>query len=132
MRKVANYLSVVTVGAVLVLGVPAQANQELATKHACLACHQIETKVVGPAYKEVANKYKGMGEEKVKELVHKVMVGGSGVWGPVPMPPNVNVSEADATTLVKWVLSLADGAAAPGAEAPAAAAPAAPAEGAAK
>ena len=94
--------------AALSLGVVANASAEdataLATKSGCLACHQVETKVVGPAYKEVAAKYKG--QDVVEELVAKVKNGGSGVWGPVPMPPNVNVSEDDIRTIVKWVLSL--------------------------
>ncbi|MEJ2455245.1 MAG: cytochrome C [Candidatus Thiodiazotropha sp.] len=94
--------------AALSLGVVANASAEdataLATKSGCLACHQVETKVVGPAYKEVAAKYKG--QDVLEELVAKVKNGGSGVWGPVPMPPNVNVSEDDIRTIVTWVLSL--------------------------
>jgi cytochrome c len=95
--------------AVLSLGAVANASAEdaqaLAQKSGCLACHQVETKVVGPAYKDVAAKYKGQ-EGALDMLVAKVKAGGSGVWGPVPMPPNVNVSEADIKTIVSWVLSL--------------------------
>ncbi len=94
--------------AVLSLGAVANASAEdataLATKSGCLACHQVETKVVGPSYKEVAAKYKG--QDVLDQLVAKVKNGGSGVWGPVPMPPNVNVSEEDIKTIVTWVLSL--------------------------
>ena len=84
---------------------PALAQQDaLAQKSGCLACHAVEKKVVGPAYRDVANKYRG--DKKAEdELVKKVLKGSSGVWGDVPMPPNP-VSEADARTLVKWVLSL--------------------------
>lgn len=93
--------------ALLFVGASAQANEELATKNACMSCHQIAIKVVGPAYKDVANKYKGDAEAAAK-LEAKVKAGGSGVWGPIPMPPNANVSDEDIKTLVAWVLSLAD------------------------
>ncbi len=76
----------------------------LATKSGCLACHQVEVKVVGPAYKDVAAKYKG-DAGAVDMLVAKVKAGGSGVWGPIPMPPNPQVPEADIRTIVEWVLS---------------------------
>jgi cytochrome c len=95
--------------AVLSLGAVANASAEdamaLATKSGCLACHQVETKVVGPAYKDVAAKYKGQ-DGALDMLAAKVKAGGSGVWGPVPMPPNVNVSDEDIKTIVTWVLSL--------------------------
>ena len=82
----------------------AMANLELAKSKNCMACHAVANKVVGPAYKDVAKKYAG---DKTAEdtLVKKVIAGGSGVWGPVPMPANPQVSEAEARTLVKWVLS---------------------------
>ena len=93
---------------VLSLGAVANASAEdamaLAQKSGCLACHQVDTKVVGPAYKDVAAKYRG--QDVLDKLVAKVKNGGSGVWGPVPMPPNVNVSEADIKTIVTWILSL--------------------------
>jgi len=76
----------------------------LAQQSGCLACHQVEVKVVGPAYKEVAAKYKG--QDVLETLVAKVKAGGVGVWGEIPMPPNVNVSEDDIRTIVTWVLSL--------------------------
>ncbi|MFZ6647336.1 c-type cytochrome [Undibacterium sp. TJN25] len=82
----------------------AMANLELAKSKNCMACHAVANKVVGPAYKDVAKKYAG---DKTAEdkLVQKVMKGGSGVWGAVPMPANPQVTEAEARTLVKWVLS---------------------------
>ena len=84
---------------------PALANLELATKNACTACHAIDKKVVGPAYKEVAAKYRGDKTAEAK-LIDKVKKGGVGVWGEVPMPPNTTVKDEDVKTLVKWVLSL--------------------------
>jgi cytochrome c len=84
---------------------PAFANMELATKSGCTACHAIDKKVVGPAYKEVAAKYRGDKTAEAK-LVEKVKAGGVGVWGQVPMPPNTTVKDEDVKTLVKWVLSL--------------------------
>jgi cytochrome c len=83
---------------------PAMAQEALAQKSGCLACHAVDKKVVGPAYKEVADKYRG-DKNAENNLVQKVLKGGSGVWGQVPMPPNA-VSEADAHALVKWILSL--------------------------
>lgn len=81
---------------------------ELAKKSGCLACHSVDKKVVGPAWKEVSEKYKGNAEMKAK-LVDKVKKGGKGVWGEVPMPPySPRVADADIDTLVTFVLSLAD------------------------
>ena len=82
----------------------ADANMELAQKTGCLACHAADKKVVGPSYKEIAAKYKSdKGAEAA--LTQKVLKGGSGVWGQIPMPPN-NVSEAQAQQLVKWILAM--------------------------
>ena len=89
----------------LAAATPAFASLELAQKNACTACHAVDKKVVGPAYKEVAAKYKGNAKAQAM-LEEKVKKGGVGVWGQVPMPPNTNVSDADIKTLVKWVLSL--------------------------
>jgi len=83
----------------------AYASEQLAKEKNCLACHAIDSKLVGPAYKEVAAKYKGDKSAEDK-LAQKVMKGGSGVWGQIPMPANPQVSAAEAKTLVKWVLSL--------------------------
>ncbi|HJV84289.1 MAG TPA: c-type cytochrome [Noviherbaspirillum sp.] len=78
----------------------------LAQKDGCLACHSVDKKVVGPAFKDVAKKYAGnKGAEAM--LLKKVKEGGSGTWGAIPMPPNgPRVSDADIKTLVDWVLSL--------------------------
>ncbi|MFZ6656664.1 c-type cytochrome [Undibacterium sp. TJN19] len=83
---------------------PAMANLDLAKSKNCMTCHAIDTKLVGPAYKDVAKKYAGDKTAEAK-LVQKVIKGGSGVWGVVPMPANAQVSEAEAKTLVKWVLN---------------------------
>ena len=85
---------------------PAAANEELAKKSGCMACHAIDKKIVGPAYKEVSAKYRGDKGAEAK-LIEKVKKGGQGVWGQVPMPPNSPmVKDEDIKTLVKWVLSL--------------------------
>lgn len=84
---------------------PALANQELAQKKACMGCHGIDNKIVGPAYKDVAKKYKGQKGIEAK-LVEKVLKGGKGAWGEIPMPANTQVNEAEAKQLVTWILSL--------------------------
>jgi len=96
---------ILAAAALAVAAIPAYANEELAKKNACTACHAIDKKIVGPAYKDVANKYRGDKTAEAK-LIEKVKKGGSGVWGQVPMPPNTQVSDADVKTLVQWVLSL--------------------------
>ena len=82
----------------------AMANEALAKSKNCLACHAVATKLVGPAYKDVAAKYAGQKDAEAK-LVQKVLKGGSGSWGAMAMPANPQVTEAEAHTLVKWVLS---------------------------
>lgn len=92
-------------GALLVAG-QASANQALAQKSGCLACHAVDKKVLGPAFKDVAAKYKGDKSAEGK-LVAKVKAGGSGVWGPMPMPANSpQVKDEDIKSIVQWVLSL--------------------------
>jgi cytochrome c len=83
---------------------PAFANADLAQKKNCMACHAIDKKLVGPSYKDVAAKYAGQ-KDAAAALAQKVLKGGSGVWGPVPMPANAQVSEAEVKQLVAWVLS---------------------------
>ncbi|MGA8050214.1 MAG: c-type cytochrome [Burkholderiales bacterium] len=89
----------------LVIALPAKADEAMARKYNCLACHTIDKKLVGPAYKDVAKKYAGQADAEAK-LVQKVEKGGSGVWGNIPMPPNSAVPDADVKALVKWILSL--------------------------
>jgi cytochrome c len=83
----------------------AQADEKLAQSKNCLACHSVDKKVVGPAYKDIAAKYKDDKDAEAK-LAKKVMAGGTGVWGQIPMPPNPQVSDAEAKTLVKWILAM--------------------------
>ena len=94
--------------AVLVAGLmttlPAHANLDLAKKSNCLTCHQVDKKMVGPSFQDIAKKYAG-DKNAVKPLVTKIRTGGKGVWGQVPMPPSTNVKDADIETLVKWVLA---------------------------
>jgi cytochrome c len=79
------------------------ADEALAKAKGCLACHTVDKKVVGPAYKEVAAKYKG-DKTAAAKLAAKVKAGGKGVWGEIPMPPN-NVTEDEAKKLVAWILA---------------------------
>jgi cytochrome c len=84
---------------------PAMADLALAKSKNCLACHAVDKKLVGPAYKDVAAKYAGQ-KDAVDKLSAKIMKGGSGVWGPEPMPANTQVNEAEAKKLAAWVLTL--------------------------
>jgi len=95
------------VGSVLAIMVSgsAMANADLAKAKNCMGCHAVDNKVVGPSYKDVAKKYANDKTAEAK-LAQKVIKGGTGVWGAIPMPANAQVSEAEAKTLVKWILSL--------------------------
>ena len=100
-----KYVIVAASAAAALLALPAKADEAMAKKYNCLACHQIDKKAVGPAYKDIAKKYKGQAGMDVK-LAEKVKKGGQGVWGPVPMPPNAAVPDADIKKLVDWILKL--------------------------
>jgi cytochrome c len=76
--------------------------KELAGKNACMGCHAVDKKLVGPAYKDVAAKYKGMDAAK---LAASIKAGGSGKWGAVPMPAQAALNDADAKVLAEWVLA---------------------------
>ena len=95
---------VLATAAIVPASLPAQAQEELAKKHACFACHAVDKKLVGPAYKDVAAKYRNDSGAEAK-LVDKVKKGSQGTWGQVPMPPNSSVPDADVRALVKWILS---------------------------
>jgi cytochrome c len=84
---------------------PVLADQALATAKNCMACHAVDKKLVGPAYKDVATKYAGQ-KDAVDKLAVKILKGGSGVWGAIPMPANAQVNEAEAKKLAAWVLTL--------------------------
>ena len=99
----AFYVSLLAAAGVMSAGaVQAEDAAALAKSKNCLTCHQVDKKVVGPSYKDVANKYTAKDQAM---LVEKVIKGGKGTWGPVPMPPN-KVTPEEANTLVVWILSL--------------------------
>ena len=87
------------------LTMPAWADLALATSKNCMACHATDKKLVGPAYKDVAAKY-ATDKTAVDKLATKIQKGGAGVWGPVPMPANMQVSDAEAKKLAAWVLTI--------------------------
>ena len=91
--------------ALAVVSAPAFADLALATSKNCMACHAVDKKLVGPAYKDVAAKYAG-DKTAVDKLAEKIQKGGSGVWGPVPMPANTQVTPAEAKQLAQWVLTV--------------------------
>lgn len=93
------------VAAGLLSAAPAFASEDLAKAKNCLACHTVDKKLVGPAYKEVAAKYAG-NKDAAATLAAKVQKGGVGVWGQIPMPPNPQVNADEAKKLVTWILSL--------------------------
>jgi cytochrome c len=90
--------------AALIAG-PAFATAEMAQKKNCMACHATDKKLVGPSYKDVAAKY-AKDKDAVAKLSEKIIKGGMGVWGPVPMPPNSNVNAEEAKALATWVMSV--------------------------
>ena len=96
-------LIAITAGALFAQNALAADPAKLAQAKGCMACHQTDKKVVGPAYKDVAKKYAGQAGA-ADMLAAKIQKGGSGVWGTVPMPPN-NVTPAEAKELATWVLS---------------------------
>jgi cytochrome c len=83
---------------------PATANTALAQKNSCTACHAVDKKLVGPAFQEIAKKY-ATEKDAVATLTESIRKGGAGKWGPVPMPAQPQLSEADAKTLANWVLA---------------------------
>lgn len=82
---------------------PVFANAELAQKKNCMTCHAVDKKLVGPSYKDVAAKYAGQKDAEAK-LAQKVIKGGTGAWGQIPMPANPQVNDAEAKQLVQWIL----------------------------
>jgi cytochrome c len=97
--------ALIVLASVLTVAAPAMADEALAKAKNCLACHQVDKKVVGPSYKEVAKKH-GNDAKKADMLADKIMKGGSGVYGAVPMPANPQVSKDEATKLATWILGL--------------------------
>ena len=88
----------------LVLSAPAFANLELANKNACMGCHAVATKILGPSYADVAKKYAGQKDAEAT-LAKSIKAGGAGKWGQVPMPAQAQLSDADAKKLAAWILA---------------------------
>lgn len=86
------------------MSAPAFANSDMAKKNACMACHAVDKKMVGPSYQQVINKYSGQ-KDAAATLAKSIKAGGAGKWGPVPMPAQAALSEADALTLATWILA---------------------------
>ena len=104
MKLKRTLLAIASVAAGFAVSAPAMADLQLATAKNCMACHAVDKKLVGPSYKDVAAKYAGQKDAAAK-LEAKVMKGGSGTWGPVPMPANPQVSADEAKKLVAWILA---------------------------
>ncbi len=102
MKKI--LLATLAATASLMVATPALADLKLATDKNCMACHAIDKKLVGPSYKDVAAKYAGQ-KDAADKLAAKIVKGGSGVWGAIPMPANAQVNAAEAKTLATWVLA---------------------------
>ncbi len=98
------FLAIASMAAGFAVSMPAMADLQLATAKNCMACHAVDKKLVGPSYKEVAAKYAGQ-KDAVDKLAAKVIKGGSGVWGPVPMPANAQVNPDEAKKLAAWILT---------------------------
>ncbi len=102
MKRILLVLASMAAG--LAVSTPALADLQLATAKNCMACHAVDKKLVGPAYKDVAAKYAGQ-KDAADKLAAKIIKGGSGVWGPVPMPANTQVNPEEAKKLAAWVLA---------------------------
>ena len=100
-----RFATPVVLAAAVALPGMAGANEGLAQKNACLACHQVDNKLVGPSFKDIAAKYKE-DPAAVENLVKKVKEGGSGVWGQIPMPPNAAAKDEDVKAIVEWIMTL--------------------------
>ncbi|TNF57296.1 MAG: c-type cytochrome [Burkholderiales bacterium] len=97
--------AILIMAALATLSAPALADEALAKSKNCMACHAVDKKLVGPAYKDIAAKYAGNAQAAAM-LATKIQKGGSGVWGAIPMPANPQVNDADAKKLATWVLGL--------------------------
>jgi len=97
--------SLIVLAMAAAVAAPAMADEAMAKSKNCMSCHAVDKKLVGPAYKEVAKKYAGQ-KDAAATLVTHVMKGSKGIWGPVPMPANAQVNDAEAKKLVDWILAL--------------------------
>ena len=100
-----KYLALTLAAVFAASAAPAMADEALAKAKNCMACHAADKKLVGPSYKDVASKY-ASDAGAVDKLAQKILKGGSGVWGAVPMPPNANVNDGDAKKLAAWIMTL--------------------------
>jgi cytochrome c len=91
-------------GSTAVCAADAGRGQAIANANACMGCHAVDRKLVGPSFRQIAERYKGDAGAEAK-LVKKVKDGGSGVWGMIPMPAHQNMSDADVKSVVEWVLA---------------------------
>lgn len=98
------FIAIAVTATTFAVATPALADMALATAKNCMACHAVDKKLVGPSYKDIASKYAGQADA-VDKLVSKVVKGGSGVWGLVPMPANAQINDADAKRLVAWIMA---------------------------
>jgi len=98
-----KYLQILVSAAVLV-SAPAFASLDLAKKNACMACHAVDKKVLGPSYLDVAKKYAGQKDAEAS-LIKNIKAGGAGKWGPIPMPAQAALSDADTKTLADWIMA---------------------------
>lgn len=89
---------------IMMVSTPAFADQALAAKNGCTACHAKDKKLVGPSFQDIAKKYAG-DASAAKNLAAKIKAGGKGNWGPVPMPPHPQINDADLLKLATWILS---------------------------
>ena len=105
MKSIAIALAATAVLACSAAARAADAGEDLAKNSGCLACHNVDKKLVGPSYKDIANKYRG-DKAAPANLAKKVKEGGKGVWGDIPMTPNAHVKDADIATIVNWILTL--------------------------
>ncbi|HYW58062.1 MAG TPA: c-type cytochrome [Polaromonas sp.] len=98
------FLAIASIAAGFVISTPALADLPLATAKNCMTCHAVATKLVGPSFKDVAAKYAGQ-KDAVDKLSAKIVKGGAGTWGPVPMPANAQVTSDEAKKLAAWVMT---------------------------
>ena len=98
------FIAIAALATCFAVSTPVLADMALATTKNCMACHAVDKKLVGPSYKDIATKYAGQADA-VDKLAGKVVKGGSGAWGPVPMPANAQINDADAKKLVAWILA---------------------------
>ena len=99
-----SHFRITLISVVLAAPLSSMANEALLNKYSCVACHQAQQKIVGPSWKQISEKYKD-GSKTAAQLAASIKSGGSGKWGPMPMPPQSQVSEADLQALGAWILS---------------------------